>query len=115
MAPPLCDCPPLPPVSGATAAPRSSPADTTGPSGPKPKLRPEVIKLRRERRGQHETIVCEGFPSHEPLDDLVRDLRRACGTGGTVKGRAIEIAGDHRDTLAELLLARGYRSKRAGG
>ena len=59
--------------------------------------------------------MCEGFPSHERLDDLARDVKRACGAGGTVKGRAIEIAGDHRDQLAELLLARGYRSTRAGG
>lgn len=80
------------------------------------KMRPEVIKLRREKRsGGREVVILEGFPANLDLDELARELRRACGTGGTVKDRSIQIQGDHRDALAEILLARGFRSKRAGG
>lgn len=78
-------------------------------------LKPEVIKMRREKRGGHEIIVIEGFPGGTDLDGLARELKRRCGTGGTVKGASIEIQGDHRDAIAEELLKHGFRSKRAGG
>jgi len=35
--------------------------------------------------------------------------------GGTVKDGAIEIQGDHRDTLIEVLAQMGYTVKRSGG
>lgn len=78
---------------------------------------PETVKLRRERRGGRVVIVIEGFNPGTQLDfdALARDLRCACGAGGTVKGRIIEIQGDHRDKIQAELLARGFRSKRAGG
>jgi translation initiation factor 1 len=49
------------------------------------------------------------------LDQIARRIKRACGTGGTVRGRTLEIQGDHRDAIAEVLLEFGFRSKRAGG
>jgi translation initiation factor 1 len=76
---------------------------------------PAVIKMRRERRGQREVVVLEGFPTYTDLEALAGDIKRRCGTGGTVKGRAIEIQGDHRDALEGLLAERGFKSKRAGG
>ncbi|HLG42842.1 MAG TPA: translation initiation factor [Planctomycetota bacterium] len=82
------------------------------------KLYPEILKLRREKRpGGREVVVIEGFnPGTQiKLDELAGELKRSCGTGGTVKGRTIEIQGDHRDRIAEVLLSRGFRSKRAGG
>lgn len=87
------------------------------PDRPKRKLYPEILKLRRERRNGRDVIVIEGFNPGTQLDfdDLAGELRRSCGTGGTVKGRTIEIQGDHRNRVAEILLARGFRSKRAGG
>jgi translation initiation factor 1 len=102
--PPACACPPLPP--GPSEVPAA-----------KPKLRTELIKMRREKRGGgREVIILEGFPKGGfDLDALARDLKRRCGTGGTVRDFTIEIQGDHRDALAEALLERGFRSKRAGG
>lgn len=84
---------------------------------PKPKLRPEILKMRREKRGGgREVVLLEGFPRGGfDLEALARDLKRRLGTGGSVRGFAIEIQGDHRDQLAALLLERGFRSKRAGG
>ncbi len=72
--------------------------------------------MRREKRAGREVIVLEGFPlGGYDLNALASDLRRRCGTGGTVKGGSIEIQGDHRDTLSDALLEHGFRSKRAGG
>jgi translation initiation factor 1 len=82
-----------------------------------PKMYPEILKLRREKRSGREVIVIEGWNpgTRVDFDDIAKELRRACSTGGTVKGRTIEIQGDHRDAIAQVLLARGFRSKRAGG
>src|SRR5437868_4273382 len=95
--PPACACPPLPP---GPAEP--SPAADS----PKPKARPEIIKMRREKRGGgREVVILEGFPRGGfDLEALARDLKRRCGTGGTVRGFTVEIQGDHRDALAEALL-----------
>ena len=49
------------------------------------------------------------------LDALGKQLRTACGAGGTVKDGVIELQGEHRDRVVALLQARGYSVKRAGG
>ncbi len=46
---------------------------------------------------------------------LAQQLKRACGTGGTVKDGVIEIQGDQRDQVAALLQEMGYRTKFTGG
>jgi translation initiation factor 1 len=76
-----------------------------------------VIKMRREKRGGgRELVVLEGFPKGGfDVEEFARLLKRRCGTGGTVKGFSIEIQGDHRDLLSEILKEHGFRSKRAGG
>ena len=83
----------------------------------KPNARPEIIKMRREKRGGgREIIILEGFPKGGfNLDALAREFKKRLGCGGCVRGFTIEIQGDHRDALAEALLERGFRSKRSGG
>jgi translation initiation factor 1 len=49
------------------------------------------------------------------LNAVASDLKRHCGTGGAVKGAAIEIQGDHRDKIVARLQSSGYRAKLAGG
>jgi len=110
LPPPPCGCalPPGPPEPAPVAA---------APPPAKPKLRSEVIKVRREKRGGgREVVILEGFPKGGfDLEALARDLKRRLGTGGAVKGFTIELQGDHRDALADALLERGFRSKKAGG
>jgi translation initiation factor 1 len=106
------------PACGKLPPPACGCALPPGPPEPaKPKLRPETIKLRREKRGGgREVVILEGFPKGGfDLEALARDLKRRLGTGGAVRGFALEIQGDHRDALAGLLLERGFRSRRAGG
>jgi translation initiation factor 1 len=76
------------------------------------------VKVRREvagRRGKAVTTV-----SGLPLDDaglraLAGRLKKGCGVGGSVKDGVIELQGDHRDAVLEVLGAEGYDAVRAGG
>ena len=77
-----------------------------------------VVRVRREvkgRRGKPVTTIA-GVPlPSEDLRELAGELKRRCGSGGSVKDGTIEIQGDHRETLIPELEARGYTVKRAGG
>jgi translation initiation factor 1 len=76
------------------------------------------VKVRREtsgRRGKAVTTVAD-----VPLDDaglraLAGRLKKRCGVGGSVKAGVIELQGDHRDTVIEVLRADGYDAVLAGG
>jgi translation initiation factor 1 len=46
---------------------------------------------------------------------LGKQLKAACGSGGTVKDGTIEVQGDHCDRVIAVLRTQGYAVKRAGG
>ena len=76
------------------------------------------VRIHREtkgRRGKAVTVVRGLALAAGELDDLARDLKRACGVGGSVKDGTIEIQGDQREKVAALLRARGFAVKLAGG
>ena len=76
-----------------------------------------IVRVGREtkgRKGAGVTVV-SGAPLDEAgLKALAADLKKACGSGGTLKDGVIEIQGEHRDTLVRELEARGFKVKRAG-
>jgi len=49
------------------------------------------------------------------LTQLGKQLKTACGTGGTVKEGVIEVQGDHRELVIRLLTSQGFTVKAAGG
>ncbi len=60
--------------------------------------------------------VVAGVPGDDAaLRLLAGELKRRCGTGGTLKEGLIEIQGDHCDLLVAELAGRGFKVKRAGG
>ena len=77
-----------------------------------------IVRVRRESKGRggKTVTVITGVPlDDEKLKALAGDLKRRCGTGGTLKDGIIEIQGDHRDLLVTELKGRGYTVKLAGG
>lgn len=74
------------------------------------------IKLRLEKkRGKAQIIVCETGMNETQLKELLKQIQAACGTGGCVKDGNLEIQGDHREKIEQILAARGLKSKRSGG
>jgi translation initiation factor 1 len=74
-----------------------------------------VGRETKGRKGRGVTVVTGIVGCPEALEEIARDLKRRCGSGGTVKGGVIEIQGDHRDTVVAELVKRGYAAKRSGG
>jgi translation initiation factor 1 len=74
-----------------------------------------VSRETKGRAGKGVSVVT-GVPiGPADLEKLATQLKKRCGTGGTVKDGVIEIQGDHRDTLVAELTKLGFRAKRAGG
>ncbi|WP_354701979.1 putative protein YciH [Paraconexibacter sp. AEG42_29] len=76
------------------------------------------VKVRREtsgRRGKTVTSVSNVPVTDEQLRELAGRLKKRCGVGGSAKDGVIEIQGDHRDTVLELLKAEGFDAVLAGG
>ncbi|MCC7299700.1 MAG: stress response translation initiation inhibitor YciH [Verrucomicrobia bacterium] len=103
---------------------QSTPGSKLPPKKERPQQKPPapkgdgIVRVGREtkgRKGAGVTIIT-GIPSHpEGLEKLAKQFKQLCGTGGTVKNGAIEIQGDHRDTLVVELQKLGYTVKRSGG
>jgi translation initiation factor 1 len=76
------------------------------------------VKVRREtagRRGKAVTTV-SGVPlAPDDLRALAARLKKRCGVGGAAKDGVIELQGDHRDAVVELLSGEGYDVVLAGG
>jgi translation initiation factor 1 len=67
-------------------------------------------------RGGKSVSVITGLPLNDgQLTQLATELKRRCGSGGSVQSGNIEIQGDHRDLLVAELNQRGFKAKRAGG
>jgi translation initiation factor 1 len=70
-----------------------------------------VAKLRLEKagRGGKTVTVVYDLPRNATfLKELCADLKRSCGTGGTVVEDSVELQGDHRERVRELLGQRGF-------
>lgn len=92
---------------GGTAVPKSAPPHE------------QTIRIQREKKGRggkQVTVLRDFQLTEKDLMKLGKLLKKACGSGGTVKeGGIIEIQGDHRDKIAEVLQKQEYKTKFVGG
>lgn len=78
----------------------------------------QTAYLHREsggRGGKVVSVVKNLILTEEDMKSLAKKLKQECGTGGTVKEGMIEIQGEHRQRMAEVLMKLGYKVKIAGG
>ncbi len=75
-----------------------------------------VLRLEKQQRGGKTVTVIDRLPKQEIfLKELCSELKKKCGTGGTYltsgKDGVIEIQGDQRERIRELLQAKGIQVK----
>jgi translation initiation factor 1 len=69
-----------------------------------------VARLRVEKKGRNgKTVtVVDGLPQNAAfVKTLGQELKRACGTGGAASAGTIELQGDLRDRVREVLARKG--------
>jgi len=103
----LAGLPPGPP-------PTPAPAASAAAGKPAPKTKRGRVVLRREtaRRGGKCVSVIDDLPTHfrlSEIEEIARRLRVACGCGGAVKDRKIEIQGEQIAKIRELLEEDGFQ------
>ncbi len=74
-----------------------------------------VSRQTKGRGGKTVTLVSGLALDELALAQLGKQLRAACGSGGTVKDGVIEVQGDHCDAVLQALQKRGHAVRRAGG
>lgn len=77
-----------------------------------------IVRVSHEtkgRKGKGVTVVKGLALDAAALAALGKQLKTACGSGGTVKDGLIEIQGDHRELVIAALSKQGHTVKRAGG
>ena len=86
-----------------------------------PVVRPKgdgIVRIQRQTSGRKGKGVCliTGLDIDDAeLQKLAAELKKKCGCGGAVTEGVIEIQGDKRDLLKQLLEAKGHKVKLAGG
>jgi translation initiation factor 1 len=101
-----------------TSDPLSSPKGALTRRGESLPPQQQTAYLHREssgRGGKVVSVVKNLVLSEEDLKALAKRLKQECGSGGTVKDGTIEIQGEHRQRMAEVLQKLGYKVKIAGG
>lgn len=75
-----------------------------------------TVRVRREVKNGKPVTVVFGLPMNAAeLATFAARLKATCGSGGTAKDGAIEIQGDHRERIVEVLQKAGHHVKLAGG
>ena len=77
-----------------------------------------VVRLRRETKGRggKAVTVVTGLPGDATqLKQMAKRIKQRCGVGGAVKDGSLEVQGDQREAIRELLEGDGFTVKLAGG
>ncbi len=70
---------------------------------------------RKGRKGKTVTAIAGFQCTPETLAKLLKQLKTQCGSGGAFKDNTLEIQGDHRQKIVQILTELGYKVKISGG
>lgn len=77
-----------------------------------------IVRIQKQtsgRKGAGVSVITGLDLPDEELKKLAAELKKRCGCGGSVKEGIIEIQGEKRDLLKQLLEQKGFKVKLAGG
>lgn len=74
-----------------------------------------IQATRAGRKGKTVTVITGLQHNQESLTKLLKKLKAQCGSGGTVKDNNLEIQGEHKQKLLEIMTKLGYKAKISGG
>lgn len=77
-----------------------------------------IVRIQKQtagRKGKGVSVITGLDLEANELTKLAAELKKKCGCGGSIKDNTIEIQGDKRDLLKQLLEQKGYKVKFAGG
>ena len=65
------------------------------------------VHIEKRRYGKLVTVI-EGMGKGVDINDLAKQMKTKCATGGTSKGGVIELQGDHTKKVKEVLSDMGF-------
>ena len=74
-----------------------------------------IQATRAGRKGKTVTVITGLQHNSESMNKLLKKLKAQCGSGGTVKDDTLEIQGEHKQKLLEIMIKLGYKAKISGG
>lgn len=76
-----------------------------------PRLQKLIIRLETKQRGGKKATLIKGFVGARiDLENLSKQLKNHCGTGGSVIEGEILIQGDNVKKVKEFLVSKGYKT-----
>ena len=89
--------------------------DTQNSVTPKGKRQVRLERTRSGKKGKLVTVIKGLELNQVEAKKLLKNLKTACGTGGTIKGEFLELQGDQISKAQDYLFKEGFRTKQSGG
>ncbi len=88
--------------------------DTQNSVVPKGNRQVRLERTRSGKKGKLVTVIKGLEVNHGEAKKLLKNLKIACGTGGTLKGDFLELQGDHISKAKDFLFKEGFKPKQSG-
>lgn len=96
-------------LTGTPCSTETTPEETIIPI----KLEKQTLRVEMDKRNGKPATIISGFTcTDDQIKEIGKELKVACGTGGSVRGGEILIQGDMRQKVAKLLEDKGHKVRR---